>query len=104
MLEGHLHTVLASLLAPDQWLDKVELMGPGNQTSTEQGELVQRLQEVVEEQWNKQMDRHTVQLDTVLQAVWGSRSELDRECVVAWDRLYQPGTELCWWLSQQQWL
>ena len=46
---------------PDQWLGEVELMGPGhqtskelmgpgNQTSKEQGELVQQLQEVVEEQ------------------------------------------------------
>ena len=95
-LEGRLHTVLAS---PDQWLDK-ELMGPGCQTSKEQGEFVQKLQEVVEEQWNKQTDRHTVQSDTVLQAVWSNRSELGRESVVAWDRLYQP--ELCWWLSQWQ--
>ena len=96
MTEGHLHTVLASLLAPDQWLGEVELMGPGHQTSKEQGELVQKLQEVVEEHWDKQMDRHTVQSDMVLQAVWGNRSELDRETVAAWDRLYQ--SELCWWL------
>ena len=43
-----------------------ELMGPGCQTSKEQGEFVQKLQEVVEEQWDKQTDRHTVQSDTVL--------------------------------------
>ena len=64
MLEGHRCTVLASLLTPDQWLGEVELMGPGHQTSKElmgpgyqtskeQGELVQKLQKVVEEHWDK---------------------------------------------------
>ena len=82
MLEGHLCTVLASLLAPDQWLDK-ELMGPGHQTSKEQGELVQNPWEAVEEPWDT--GRGSVELGN---AVVVMKSYGVPQCPSEW----------CWWL------